>query len=151
MHRFRLGLFNGPRVVRNLLRERRWIGHIFHGKSLAFEGEGACFRWASQRDIIKLKTWKRTRLPYLKVDTVPIKLCTTKLLPPRSNGTLCDVQLSFAHLLGGILEVDYEGLRVCDEDIKDSETAVNNSGVVDSLHHVDDVQSWKAGTLVRLQ
>lgn len=55
MHRFRLRLLNGPRVVRNFLRERRWIGHILHGKSLAFEGEGACFRRASQRNIMKKK------------------------------------------------------------------------------------------------
>jgi len=69
----------------------------------------------SQLGIIKIRDVKgSTWLPDLKVDTEPKEFWATKLLPLRRNCAPHDVQPPFAHLLRSVLEVDYEGLRVCD-------------------------------------
>ena len=55
-----------------------------------------------------------TWLPNLKVDTEPIEFGAAELLPLRGDCAFHDVHPPFAHFLRGVLEVDYEGLRVRD-------------------------------------
>ena len=83
----------------------------------------------------------------MKVDTEPIEFCATKQLPLRSNSALHDVHPSFAYFLRGILEVGYERFRVCDQNVENSEPAMNDPSVVYPFHHVDDVQPLTAPTL----
>jgi len=66
--------------------------------------------------ILEIRDVKKgsTGFPDLEVDTKPIEFWAAKLLPVRGDCALHDVQPPFAHLLRGVLEVDYEGLRVCD-------------------------------------
>src|SRR6266702_3418562 len=82
---------------------------------------------------------KRTRLPHLKVDTEPIEFCAAKLLSRRCNRTIHDVQSPFAHCLRGILEVDYEGFRVRDENTGQSKPTMNHAGIVNPFNCVDNI------------
>lgn len=95
----------------------------------------------------QIKREQHTRFPDLKVDTEPIEFRTTKQLPLRGNSALYDVHPSFADVLRGVLEVDYVRFCVCDQNVENSEPAMNDAGIVYPFHHVDDIQPLKARML----
>jgi hypothetical protein len=80
-----------------------------------------------------------TRLPHPKVDTVPIEFWAAELLSRGGNRTIHDVQSPFAHFLRRILEVDYDGFRVREQNVEYSKPAMNHAGVVNPFNCVDNV------------
>jgi hypothetical protein len=69
---------------------------------------------------------------------VPIEFCAAKLLSRRGNRPIHDVQFPFARFLRRILEVDYEGFRVRDQNVEYSKPAMDHPGVVNPLYGLDD-------------
>ena len=50
-----------------------------------------------------------------------------------------EVQSPFAHILRRILEVDYEGFRLRDQNTDQSKPAMNHPGFVNPLDGIDNV------------